>query len=87
VSLALALALSGINGRHSFADTLFIDEGFGALDTDTLDVAVNALETIQSLGRKVGVVTHVAGMKERMPVQARVEKLGAGRSRVRLLPA
>jgi exonuclease SbcC len=87
VSLALALALSGINGRHSFADTLFIDEGFGALDTDTLDVAVDALETIQSLGRKVGVVTHVAGMKERMPVQARVEKLGAGRSRVRLLPA
>lgn len=80
-------SLSGINGRHSFADTLFIDEGFGALDTDTLDVAVNALETIQSLGRKVGVVTHVAGMKERMPVQARVEKLGAGRSRVRLLPA
>jgi exonuclease SbcC len=44
-------SLSGINGRHSFADTLFIDEGFGALDTDTLHVAVDALETIQSLGR------------------------------------
>ncbi len=87
VSLALALALSGVNGRQSFVDTLFIDEGFGALDADTLDVAVDALETIQSLGRKVGVVTHVAGMKERLPVQVRVEKLGAGRSRVCLWPA
>ena len=87
VSLALALALSGVNGRQSFVDTLFIDEGFGALDTDTLDVAIDALETIQSLGRKVGVVTHVAGMKERLPVQVRVEKLGAGRSRVCLWPA
>jgi len=86
VSLALALALSGMNGRQSFVDTLFIDEGFGALDHDTLDIAIDALEVIQSLGRKIGIVTHVAGMKERLPVQVRIEKLGAGRSRVRLWP-
>jgi len=86
VSLALALALSALNGRQSFVDTLFIDEGFGALDSDTLDTAVGALEIIQSFGRKVGVVTHVAGIKERLPVQVIVEKTGAGRSRVRLFP-
>jgi exonuclease SbcC len=86
VSLALALALSGLNGRQSFVDTLFIDEGFGALDPDTLEIAVSALEIIQSLGRKVGIVTHVEGMKNRLPVQVRVEKMGGGRSRLRLFP-
>jgi DNA repair protein SbcC/Rad50 len=86
VSLALALALSGLNGRQSFVDTLFIDEGFGALDPDTLEIAVSALEIIQSLGRKVGIVTHVEGMKDRLPVQVRVEKMGGGRSRLRIFP-
>lgn len=47
VSLALALALSGLEGRSSFVDTLFIDEGFGSLDADTLELAVDALETLQ----------------------------------------
>lgn len=84
VSLALALALSGLEGRLSFVDTLFIDEGFGALDADTLDMAIDALEGLQGTGRKVGVVTHVAGMIERIPVQVRVEKRGAGRSVVRI---
>ena len=87
VSLALALALSALNGRQSFVDTLFIDEGFGALDSDSLDTAIGALEVIQSFGRKVGVITHVDGIKERLAVQVVVEKLGAGRSRVRLHPA
>jgi exonuclease SbcC len=54
VSLALALALSGLEGRSSFVDTLFIDEGFGSLDAETLDLAVNALETLQGRGQKVG---------------------------------
>ena len=72
VSLALALALSGLEGRSSFVDTLFIDEGFGSLDTDTLDLAVDALETLQGRGQKVGVITHVAAMIERLAVQVRV---------------
>ncbi|PKU22716.1 AAA family ATPase [Telmatospirillum siberiense] len=80
VSLALALALSGLEGRGSFVDTLFIDEGFGSLDAETLDVAVDALETLQGYGRRVGVVTHVAAMVERISVQVKVEKRGSGRS-------
>ena len=84
VSLALALALSGLEGRSSFVDTLFIDEGFGSLDTDTLDLAVDALETLQGRGQKVGVITHVAAIIERIAVQVRVEKCGAGRSEIRV---
>ncbi len=84
VSLALALALSGLEGRSSFVDTLFIDEGFGSLDADTLDLAVDALETLQGRGQKVGVITHVAAMIERIAVQVRVEKRGAGRSEIRI---
>lgn len=82
VSLALALALSGLEGRSSFVDTLFIDEGFGSLDAETLDLAVDALETLQGRGQKVGVITHVAAMIERIAVQVRVEKRGAGRSAI-----
>lgn len=85
VSLALALALSGLEGRQSFVDTLFIDEGFGSLDAETLDLAVDALETLQGRGRKVGVITHVAAMIERIAVQVRVEKRGNGRSVVRVI--
>jgi exonuclease SbcC len=81
-SLALALALSGLEGRRSFVDTLFIDEGFGSLDAASLDMAIDALESLQSLGRKVGVISHVAAMHDRIPVQIRVERAGSGRSRV-----
>lgn len=84
VSLALALALSAPEGRASFVDTLFIDEGFGSLDAETLDMAIDALETLQGRGQKVGVVTHVAAMIDRIAVQVRVEKRGAGRSEIRV---
>jgi exonuclease SbcC len=84
VSLSLALALSGLEGRASFVDTLFIDEGFGSLDAETLDIAVDALETLQGRGQKVGVITHVAAMINRIAVQVRVEKRGGGRSEVRI---
>jgi exonuclease SbcC len=85
VSLSLALALSGLEGRSSFVDTLFIDEGFGSLDQETLDIALDALESLHSRGRKVAVVTHVAAMIDRIVVQVRVEKLGGGHSVVRLI--
>ncbi len=84
VALALALALSGLEGRQNFVDTLFIDEGFGSLDAETLDVAVDALETLQGQGRRVGVITHVAAMIDRIAVQVRVERHGNGRSTVRV---
>ena len=79
-SLALALALSGLEGRMSFVDTLFIDEGFGSLDADTLDVAIDALERLHGKGRKVGVISHVEAMHERIAVQIRIEKRSNGRS-------
>lgn len=84
VSLALALALSGIEGRQSFVDTLFIDEGFGSLDRETLDVVIGALETLHGQGRKVGVITHVPAMMEQIAVQVRVERRGGGQSVVRV---
>jgi exonuclease SbcC len=82
VSLALALALAGLGGRRSLAGTLFIDEGFGSLDADSLEVAIDALESLQSQGRTVGVISHVEAMKDRIPVQIRVARQGAGRSTV-----
>jgi exonuclease SbcC len=87
VSLSLALALSGLDGHQFSVDTLFIDEGFGALDAETLDVAITALETLHGRGRKVGVITHVAAMIESIPVQIKVDKLGAGSSKVRVQAA
>ncbi len=84
VSLSLALSLAGLEGKEFSVDTLFIDEGFGALDADTLDIAIAALETLHGQGRKVGVITHVAAMIESIPVQVKVEKLGGGSSIVRL---
>ncbi|WP_051953440.1 AAA family ATPase [Methylocapsa aurea] len=83
-SLSLAIALSGLEGRQAFVDTLFVDEGFGSLDAETLDVAIDALESLHGRGRKVGVITHVAAMIERIAVQVRVEKCGNGRSTVRV---
>lgn len=82
ISLSLALALSGLEGRQSFVDTLFIDEGFGSLDAESLDLAIDALEMLQGQGRKVGVISHVEALKDRIPVQVQVVRQGAGRSRV-----
>ncbi len=83
-SLALALALAGLEGRNSFVDTLFIDEGFGALDSATLDVAIDALETLQGQGRRVGVISHVESLQQRIATKICVERRGGGASVVRL---
>ncbi|SDR35339.1 AAA family ATPase [Pseudovibrio sp. Tun.PSC04-5.I4] len=82
ISLSLALALSGLEGRQSFVDTLFIDEGFGSLDAESLDLAIDALEMLQGQGRKVGVISHVEALKDRIPVQIQVLRQGSGRSRI-----
>ncbi|HSF65187.1 MAG TPA: SbcC/MukB-like Walker B domain-containing protein, partial [Paracoccaceae bacterium] len=82
VSLALALALSRMGGKAGLAATLFIDEGFGSLDAESLDVAIDALDSLQALGRTVGVISHVEAMKDRIPVQIRVRRQGGGRSTV-----
>ena len=85
VSLALALALSGMGTRGVLAGTLFIDEGFGSLDADSLDLAIDALERLQAQGRTIGVISHVQAMKDRIPVQLQVQKTGGGASEVALV--
>lgn len=83
VSLALALGLSAMAaGTSGGIGTLFIDEGFGTLDPDSLDVALSCLEALQAGGRQVGVISHVPAMVERIGTQIRVLPLGGGRSRV-----
>ncbi|MBP2303194.1 AAA family ATPase [Azospirillum picis] len=85
VSLALALGLSAMAaGTSGGIGTLFIDEGFGTLDPDSLDVALSCLEALQASGRQVGVISHVPAMVERIGTQIRVVPLGGGRSRVRV---
>ncbi|MCT4657260.1 MAG: AAA family ATPase [Cohaesibacter sp.] len=85
ISLALALALSTIGGRGSLASMLFIDEGFGTLDADSLEMAINALEALQAQGRTIGVISHVQAMKDRIPVQIRIKPQGGGESEVQLV--
>jgi exonuclease SbcC len=80
VSLALALALSRMGNQGGLAATLFIDEGFGSLDATSLDLAIDALETLQSQGRQVGVISHVEAMKDRIPTRIAVRKQGGGKS-------
>lgn len=82
VSLALALALSSLSSTRLNVESLFIDEGFGTLDSDTLAVALDALEGLYHQGKKVGVISHVAEMSERIPVKIHLEKQGSGKSTI-----
>jgi exonuclease SbcC len=81
-SLALALGLSSLTSASMRVDSLFIDEGFGSLDPQTLSIAMDALERLNNQGKKVGVISHVQEMTERIPVQIRVYKENNGKSRV-----
>lgn len=76
VSLGLALGLSALSGSRTSLESLFIDEGFGTLDPDTLRIAMDALDALQAQGRKVGIITHVEELKERIPTQVRVVRSG-----------
>ncbi|WP_144372214.1 exonuclease subunit SbcC [Vogesella urethralis] len=76
VSLALALALSDLVSHKTSIDSLFLDEGFGTLDGDTLEVALDALDAIQASGKMIGVISHVDAMKERIGSQIRLHKGG-----------
>lgn len=82
VSLALALGLASLSSSRMKVESLFIDEGFGALDPSTLHVAMDALERLHNQGRKVGVISHVQEMTERIPVQIRVSKMTGGKSKI-----
>ena len=68
-------------------ESLFIDEGLGTLDPQALDVALSSLDALQAGGRQVGLISHVAGMAERIGVQVRVSPVGGGRSRIEVTSA
>jgi exonuclease SbcC len=83
VSLALALGLADVVTQEAGGteiETLFVDEGFGTLDADTLDDVMDRLDDLRAGGRAVGVVSHVTEMRDRIPVQLHVRKLRTGSS-------
>ncbi len=82
VSLALALGLSGMASRNVRVDSLFLDEGFGTLDDDALDTALNALSGLHQHGKLIGIISHVPAIRERISARIIVEKKSSGRSTI-----
>ena len=82
ISLALALGLSSLSSNNLKVESLFIDEGFGSLDADSLRTAMEALEQLQMQGRKIGVISHVQEMSERIAVQVQLHKAVNGKSTI-----
>lgn len=85
VSLSLALGLSDLAGRDARIQSLFIDEGFGTLDENSLDMAIDTLENLQSDGKTIGIISHVKALKERIGTQIQVTKKGTGFSDVTIV--
>ena len=82
VSLALALGLSRLASRNVRVDSLFLDEGFGTLDEETLETALDTLASLQQDGKLIGVISHVQALKERIRTQLSVQPVSSGRSRL-----
>ncbi len=93
VSLALALGLSDLAshkasdkaGRNASIDSLFVDEGFGTLDAQTLEEVMTALENLRMRGKTIGIISHVEMLKERITTQIQVKKRGDGVSSLRVV--
>lgn len=86
VSLALALGLSSLNRKSLSVDMLFIDEGFGTLDSDYLNTVMEALEKLHQIGgKKVGIISHVEALRERIATQIHVERVNHTLSRVEVV--
>ncbi len=85
VSLALALGLSELAGRQRSIGSLFIDEGFGSLDEQTLDMAIDTLENLQTGGKTIGIISHVRELQERIGTQIKVVKHLNGVSKVEVV--
>ncbi|WP_433268487.1 AAA family ATPase [Actinosynnema sp. CS-041913] len=79
-SLALALGLSDVVAAGAVLDTLFIDEGFGTLDAETLELVMTTLDELRAGGRVVGLVSHVEELRQRIPTRLRVRKARGGSS-------
>ena len=85
VSLALALALCDLLSRKVKIKTLFLDEGFGTLDSETLESVLSALNSVKSGGKTIGVISHVEALKERIAREIRVVKLSGGVSKIEIV--
>ena len=83
-SLALALALSELSRGRSQLNSLFLDEGFGTLDAETLDTAIAALEGLRMQGRNIFLISHIRELTRRLPVKIEVNKKGNGSSSVKI---
>jgi len=83
VSLALALGLSDMSGSKVRVDSLFLDEGFGTLDENALDIALDTLSGLQHEGKTIGVISHVPALKERISTRIKVQKRSGGRSTIK----
>ena len=83
-SLALALALSELSSGRAQLNSLFLDEGFGTLDSETLDIAIAALEGLRMQGRSIFLISHIQELTRRLPVKIEVQKKGNGSSSVRI---
>ncbi len=82
VSLALALGLSNMASRNVRVDSLFLDEGFGTLDEDALETALEALAGLHQKGKLIGVISHVSALKQRIATQINIVPLSGGKSRI-----
>jgi exonuclease SbcC len=85
VSLSLALALSDFSSENVETNSLFLDEGFGTLDEDSLEIVLSALNSLQSRGKSIGVISHVQLLKERIYSKVSVKKVGNGFSTIEVL--
>ena len=85
ISLALALGLSDLASKNVKIDSLFIDEGFGTLDNHSLETVIATLETLQSQGKVIGIISHVENLKERIPTQIKIRKKSNGISNVTIV--
>lgn len=86
VSLALALALASLNRQGITMDTLFIDEGFGTLSDNELDLVVSLLERLQAQkGKRVGIISHVKELRDRIPVHVEVKRVNSVSSGIKVV--
>jgi len=83
-SLSLALGLANMASKNMPIDTMFIDEGFGTLDSDYLDTALSVLSNLQNEGKIIGVISHLSELKERIATHIEVTPIGNGYSRIEI---
>ena len=84
-SLSLALGLSDMSSSEASIESLFIDEGFGTLDADTLVVAIEALQSLQATGKTIGVISHIEQLRNSIDTQIKVMKKGGGFSTIEVI--